>query len=527
MLTNARRVLDRGRSGNWLGPLLFAAALAGYVMTAGGSMATTDAVVAYDLTRQMVDHGSIALSGDLIGNPAYQGVDGRFYSPFGLAQSVWNVPFYLAGRLAGRALAADPDKAEMVTKAVVTLGNTVPAALCVFVTWLFARRWSASRRAAVFVAAVVGFATSLWPYSKFGFNVPLSALLLVAAHYAAWRAAEGASRSYAWLSGIWIGCAILTRHEFAIAAGILVCWLASGVRQHRWRVVAWWGAGLLPEVLLWAAYNLVRFGSPLDAGYLRDQVPAWGGSVLGGVIGLLLSPGASLFLYSPIAVLGVWALVRAGGAHARFARFVLVEAAIFMLFYAQLGNWIGGRSYGPRYLVPFLPLICLPLTDWWLDGRGVKRRAAAVIAAFSLLVQVPGVLVDFATVRVTHARQAEAPGRQGSAWHWDSAPLVLNARAAVAAVPRVVRHLAGTEPRPRIAGRTGPADRAYSQQFAFSLDFWWIHLFYLGAWSARSAIAMGAALLLCFALFSRAVWALASRLDSSSDVGAGAGGVPG
>jgi len=525
-LTNARLVLDRIQSGNWLGPLLFATALTGYVTTAGGSMATTDAVVAYDLTRQMVDRGSIALSGNLLGNPAYQGVDGRFYSPFGLAQSIWNAPFYLAGQLAGRALASDPGQAEMVTKATVALGSTVAAALCVYVTWLFAFRWGAARRAAVGVAVAVGFTTSLWPYSKFGFNVPLSALLLVAAHYAAWRAAEASSRPQAWLSGVWIGWAILTRHEFAIAAAVLVCWLASRGRQDRWRVIAWWGGGLLPEAIIWGTYNYVRFGALLDAGYLRDQVPAWGSSVLAGVVGLLLSPGASIFLYSPLAVLGVWALMRVRGAHARFARFVLVEVVVFTLFYAQLGNWIGGRSYGPRYLVPFLPLVCLPLTDWLLGSRGTRRRVAVVIAVLSLVTQIPGVLVDFATVRVAHAQQVGAPSRQGSAWEWDSAPLALNTTAAVAAVPAVVRHLTGAEPRPRIAERTGPADRAYSQQFAFSLDFWWIYLFYLGVWSGPSAAAMGAVLLLCFVLLLRAVWARASHLDCSSAVEAGAGVAP-
>jgi hypothetical protein len=515
------------RTSSRLGLVVLAAALTAYVATAGGSMATTDAVVAYDLTQQMVDRGSVALSGDLIGNPAYRGADGRFYSPFGLAQSIWNVPFYVGGRLASRALGGDPVRQDMMAKAVVALGNTVPAALCVYVMWLFATRWGASHRAAVFVAAVVGFATSLWPYSKFGFNVPLSALLLAAAHYAAWRAADTSSRAQAFLSGLWIGWAILTRHEFALGAGVLACWLGARAREGRWRRLAWWGAGLLPGAVIWVGYNYIRFGSPLDAGYLRDQVPAWGASVLAGVAGLLFSPAASIFLYSPIAVLGVWALVRVGGGRAGFARFLLVEVALFTVFYAQLGNWIGGRSYGPRYLVPFLPLICLPLAGWWLGLRGWKRRLTVLIAACSLVAQIPGVLVDFATVRVAHAQRVGAPGQLGSAWLWEYAPLALNTRAAMVAVPLVARHLAGLEPAPRITERAGPSDRTYSQQFAFSLDFWWIYLFYLGAWSGRAAAAAGAALLACFALLARAAWVLASRLDSLSAAGASAGAAPG
>jgi hypothetical protein len=514
-LVNARLGRDRIRIDRRLGLLVFAAALAVYVTTAGGSMATTDAVVAYDLTRQMVDHGTIALSGNLIGNVAYQGLDGRFYSPFGLAQSVWNVPFFLGGRAASRELGWAPDRAEMATKAAVVLGSGVAAAACVFVVWLFALRLGAGQRAAVAVAAAVGFATSLWPYSKFGFNVPLSALLLLAAHYSAWRAVDAPSRIRAWLSGFWIGWAFLTRHEFAIAAVMLACWLASGVRRDRARILAFWVIGLLPEAAVWGIYNYVRYGSPLDAGYLRDQVPAWGSSVFAGVAGLLFSPGASIIIYCPITLLAVWALIRSGRTHARLGILVLAEAAVFTLFYAQLGNWIGGRSYGPRYLVPFLPLICLPLAAWLENGGGIRKRMAVGVAALSLFVQVPGVLVDFATVRVAHAHQADVPGRPGDAWDWSSAPLVLNTKAVVAAVPMVVRHLAGVEPRPSISGRRDPDDRTFSQQFVFSLDFWWIYLFYLGIWSGASAVAAGALLLLCSVLMARAVWMRAPRAGAA------------
>ena len=510
-LANARTPRNRTPADRRLGLLVCAAALAGYLATAGGSMATTDAVVAYDLTRQMVDHGTIALSGNLIGNLAYQGLDGRFYSPFGLAQSIWNVPFYLAGRLAAHALAWPPDRTEMATKAAVVLGSAVAAAACVLVVWLFALGLGAGRRAAVAVAAAAGFATSLWPYSKFGFNVPLAALLLVAAHYAAWRAVDSSSRLGAWLSGFWIGWAFLTRHEFAIAAAMLACWLACATRRHRGRVLAWWAVGVLPEIVVWGSYNYVRYGSPLDAGYLRDQVPAWGSSVLAGLAGLLLSPGASIFIYSPIAVVAVWALFSARRAHAWFPALVLAELTVFTLFYAQLGNWIGGRSYGPRYLVPFLPLICVPLADWVQEGAGIRRRVVVAAAAISLLVQLPGVLVDFATVRVAHARQGGASGRPGDAWDWHSAPLVLNTAAAVAAVPLAARHLAGLETPPAVAGRSDSADRTFSQQFAFGLDFWWIYLFYLGVWSGPAAAAAAAALLLCWVVLARAAWVRASR----------------
>ncbi len=72
---------------------VFLVALLVYVSTAGGSLATTDAVVAFDVTRNICEHGTLAMSGNLLGMDAHRGVDGRFYSPFGIAQSIYNIPF--------------------------------------------------------------------------------------------------------------------------------------------------------------------------------------------------------------------------------------------------------------------------------------------------------------------------------------------------------------------------------------------------------------------------------------------------
>ena len=104
----------------------------------------------------------------------------------------------------------------------------------------------------------------------------------------------------------------------------------------------------------------------------------------------------------------------------------------------------------------------------------------------------PGVLVDFAKVRVAYARQFDRGTYEERMNSWEACPLVLNTRAAVAAVPVVVGHLTGLEARPAIDwSATTAGARDFSQQFAFSLDFWWIYLFYLGAVPAWLACAIG------------------------------------
>lgn len=173
---------------------------------------------------------------------------------------------------------------------------------------------------------------------------------------------------------------------------------------------------------MWLAYNAVQFGNPLDSGFLRDTVPGFGSPILTGVTGFLFSPSTSIFLYSPPVVLGVLGLGLLARRDKRAAWLLSALCALFLCFCGTLGNWIGDRSYGSRYLLVVLPCLAIGWMFW--------RR-----------------------------------------------PPVVTARAA-------------------------DDDRGFSQQFAFSLDMWWLYLFYLGAlpprpivWSIVTAIVVFAAVM--------------------------------
>lgn len=472
---------------------VLALALIVYLTTAGGSLATTDAVATYEVTRQIVEHGTVALPSDLVGNDAFRGPDGRSYSPFGLLQSIWNIPFYGAGRSASALPALRQLPPGMLTKATVALGNAVAAALCVWAVWCLT--WSVTggrARTACGAALLAAFATSLWPYSKFGFNVPLAALLVTWSVHASLRASEG-SRA-AWTAGTVCGLALLTRHELALVALPSIAAIAWGWRPGWYRRVAWWASGAAPCAVAWLWYNDVRFGAMLETGYLRDQTIGMGNSLAGGLSGLLFSPGGSVLLYSPVAILALVALVRL---RLQFPRLVWLTVALlvmYTLFYAQMASWAGGRSYGPRYLVPFLPLMCVPLAVWMAAQPSRVRRWLVAWCVVSTAVQVPGVLVDFAKVRVAYARQHQTSPYEARMHTWEGCPLVLNARASARAVPMTLRHLAGVEPKPVFEHAAGVDARDFSQQFAYSLDFWWIYLFYLGAIPAWLSLAVGVGL---------------------------------
>jgi hypothetical protein len=164
---------------------------------------------------------------------------------------------------------------------------------------------------------------------------------------------------------------------------------------------------------------------------------------------------------------------------------------------------MGGRSYGPRYLVPLLPALVLPLAFW--SPAGAVRAVTAFIIAISVAVQVPGVLVDYSKVRQARADAGETVAQD---MRWTGMPLLLNTAAVAEILPRTARQLAGAEPRPQIRRD----DPALARALSGGLDLWWVHLFHLGVVGGATAAAIGGALAAASALAVTRAWSLARRL---------------
>jgi hypothetical protein len=483
--------------------------LALYASTAGGSLTSTDAVVSFDLTRSIVDQHSIALSGDLLGLGANRGVDGRYYSQYGIGQSLYNVPFYIAGNAAQRLIHRRIGKPDTLPKAAVALGSAVAAAIAVLLVWYLSLQIGATARASVVAAASAAVASPLWPYSKFGFSTALTAVILLGAACLLLEASARASVARAAAAGAVIGFGWLTRHEMALVLLPFVAFVLLEARDRRtgWRLacafVACAGAG----GAIWAWYNFIRFGSPLSVGY----APAMDFS---GYAAFLVSPAGSLLVFAPIVLLWIVGLLRANAMPA--ARRVLLAGplVVFYLFYGALADWAGGRSYGPRYLVPALMLLAPGAALVW-DSRALRHRTIAVVIVCAALLQLPGVLVDYSKVSVEWARTATKEEIDERNWHVASSPFVLGARAALRAVPANVAYLAGRQP-PSLETVASTDNRDFAQQLSFSLDFWWMYLFYLRAITARAALSAGAGLMIVASACGMGAWRTSAGLDRGS-----------
>jgi hypothetical protein len=257
--------------------------------------------------------------------------------------------------------------------------------------------------------------------------------------------------------------------------------------------------GLVLALAGHALYNVARFGTPFETGYgAQASLSAFTTPLLVGVYGLLLSSGKGVAWFAPCVWLvpaGVAAMVRSRahssaprhGDDVRRAGWAVVATwALGLGLFGRFQHWGGDGSWGPRYLVPLLPLAAIPVA-FALDGASrLRKRLAWALGLAGLVVTLGGVGIYFGaqmreagdypyTVPLDDPHFMEAshwnPRFTPIAGHWTM--LVRNLR----------EHAAGEAP---VLGTGGSVDprtglTPYEQRtLLHAIDVWWLYAGYAG-----------------------------------------------
>ncbi len=372
------------------------------------NFAATDELALYEVTRSLVERGSLAVPP----MPAsYPGRGGLHYSQYAVGYSVLAIPFYLLGKAAGRLLPRPAVRALEGFGVIrggrvyrspeifgVLLLPAVLTAVLVSLLFRFQRDLGVSAPHAALVGLVVGTSTHVAYLSTLFLAHTAEAATLLGSFWFTlrWRRAGRlrdltlASLLASLLLLIRIPAAILAVGFWAYAAASL--WPGRSSRPDPQKLPGIALALALPPFVIGLAHvalNLHCWGSPFDSPLLR-QGGDLGHSPIRGIQGLLVSPGCSVLLYSPALLLVPLAWRSFGRQHRAVATAVALTFVTALLFCSSYRYWHGLYSAaGPRYLTATVPLLLLSLGPWLDEGGRGRRTAVALVAALGIAVQVP------------------------------------------------------------------------------------------------------------------------------------------
>ena len=363
----------------------------------------------YRTALMLWEHGTLALDRNL--PHTFVGPDGGRYSHFALGQVALAMPLLVVGALAD-ALVPDGLVRVMAEREVSFLDTEedpktffvsayapIVSGLLVGLFYWFQRRLGVAQPAATAATALLAASTYVATMSVFFLRHTTESLLVFAAIVAwhEWR--RGASQRWLFAGAICASAIPLVRVPAAVAGLPLGAYLLFCIAD-RWRrepalraraasLVAAVGLPLAVAALGYVASNQVRWGTWLHSPMVAQQ-PLLRGSLAAGLHGLLLSPGASLFAYSPPALLGVFALA-AGARRERALRGVIVGVCVaFLVLCGSFVFWHGLWSApGPRYLVALVPLLMVPVGPWLDAGARGAWAAAALLGVVGCAIQLP------------------------------------------------------------------------------------------------------------------------------------------
>ena len=227
---------------------------------------------------------------------------------------------------------------------------------------------------------------------------------------------------FALFSGFAMSAALLVRITSLIHIGsVILFFLGCLLYQTRnirqiIKSLSWWVLGFIPLVLVGRILDYIRYGSFwTTARYVeKSQLgtdPMWSGMPLlhpdyplinqphVGILGPIISPAKSLFIYDPFLLPGLILVVvlwRTIPAYMRwFVITLMLDLSLHLVAYGRYFFWHGDTAWGARYHVTSIELLLIPIVGLiiqkLLSVKGWRKRVLQAVIAFAITVQLASV----------------------------------------------------------------------------------------------------------------------------------------
>lgn len=258
--------------------------------------------------------------------------------------------------------------------------------------YLTAKKLGYSTNVGIAASLVYGLSTMAWPYARSLYREPFLAVTWSLVTFALANLRNGLS--WGWIAMIIASCILSVQIKVtaavALPAFLVALFLSTRTRSRAW--LLWIAGGLMLTSTLLAL--LVRYpGLDQVASTVSRLLPSR--QMPSRMFGLVMSPGKGLVFFAPVALVGAAGLPLLWKRLSPVALVCAGVSASVLYAYSNYSSWYGGWCWGPRFLVPLMPMIALS-TAPILAHRTLRWCALPVVMA-STAVQFAASTMDWAT----------------------------------------------------------------------------------------------------------------------------------
>lgn len=289
------------------------------------------------------------------------------YNP---GQSLIFVPFYAFAKL----LFSDQGEVYYFAAFLVSFINLIIHALSAYLLFRICSNLGSTNKQAYIVSLIFCFTSFSLLAAQHSYEHHFEMFLVLLSFLFA------TSKQYRnnWLyAGFAISLGLVFRNTTVFAIPALILLLDK-------RQILKFGLGLVPGFIFVLVYNYLRFDNVFETGYGTAWTLANGSALKFwslerapiNFFGLLFSPAKGILVFSPTIVIGLFLMKKLWLSNRRIALSALVLSLTYLCVFAMNFAWHGSIwSFGPRYILPivpflYLPLVHLKLNKWFLTVLG-------------------------------------------------------------------------------------------------------------------------------------------------------------
>lgn len=330
------------------------------ILFSSGQIENPDTHLRLTQTRTILDDNKFGLPDD-VGEDSHGNIsinkDGKRFMVYNPGQTIIFIPIYYIANL----VSTDEANAYYFSAFCVSFLNYMIHALCAFILFKIALLIGAVKKQAYLVSIFFGLTSYSFVFAQSTYEHHFEMFFILLSVY---FSLKKDTNHAGLLSGLMLSLGLVFRTTSILAVPAIL--LLQKNNNERLKVLMSLTIGVVFVLL----YNYYRFGNPLETGYSlawslahSDKFDFWSFSGFpDAFFGFLFSPGKGLIFFSTTIVIALFGIKTFWKKQRLIFYAILLISAAYLIIFSLNFAWHGSIwSYGPRYILPIIPFLYLPI----------------------------------------------------------------------------------------------------------------------------------------------------------------------